>query len=87
MSLTNLPPEMSPADLKAYLMNTPDPLTREERDAWEPICEQLVAEIFLQRASPRVILTPIAINLAKVAVEKIDGHLIGFLYSQAQSNG
>lgn len=81
MSVTGLPPEMTKADLKAFLMNPPDPLTREERDAWEPVCDALVDGIFLQRASPRVILTPIALNLARIAVEQIDNALIGHIYA------
>lgn len=71
MSTTGLPPSMTPADLRDFLMSPAEPFTPEERDAWEGLADEIVREIFAQRGNPRSIISPLAMRLAQVAVHQV----------------
>lgn len=71
MPLQNLPPAMTPEDLRDFLMSPAEPFTLEERDAWEGLADEIVREIFAGRGNPRSIISPLAVHLAEVAVHQV----------------
>lgn len=71
--MRELPPAMTKADVKAFILDGEANLDRDERTALEPVVEQLVEDIFATRGNPRTMMAPMVIAVFGGAFQHLAG--------------